>query len=76
MERIPGIVWTLLRVVAGVLFASHGGQKLFGWFGTPPMTGKPLLLAAAVIGAGVWSVDAMRHPVAGVAPLHPRVQGT
>jgi putative oxidoreductase len=137
MERIPGMVWALLRVVAGLLFASHGGQKLFGWFGSPAMTGKPLLLAAGVIelacgiliavglfarpaafvasgemavayfmmhapqafwpvqnkgenavlycfyflvvaahGGGVWSLDAMRHPAAGVAPLHPRIQGT
>jgi len=31
------------------MFASHGAQKLFGWFGGQPMTGKPLLLAAGVI---------------------------
>ncbi|HYK40961.1 MAG TPA: DoxX family protein [Thermoanaerobaculia bacterium] len=49
MERIPGIAWALLRIVAGLLYASHGAQKLFGWFGSPPVTGKPLLLAAAVI---------------------------
>ncbi|HEY6146487.1 MAG TPA: DoxX family protein [Thermoanaerobaculia bacterium] len=49
MGRMPGIAWALLRIVAGLLFASHGGQKLFGWFGSPPMTGKPLLLAAAII---------------------------
>lgn len=24
---------TLLRVIAGVTFAAHGSQKLFGWFG-------------------------------------------
>ena len=24
---------TLLRVIAGITFAAHGSQKLFGWFG-------------------------------------------
>lgn len=25
--------YALLRIIAGLLFVSHGGQKLFGWFG-------------------------------------------
>jgi len=25
--------YALLRIVAGLLFVCHGGQKLFGWFG-------------------------------------------
>jgi putative oxidoreductase len=29
------VAYTLLRVVAGLLFAFHGAQKLFGWF-LPP----------------------------------------
>lgn len=31
------VAWTLLilRVVAGLTLAAHGGQKLFGWFGGP-----------------------------------------
>jgi putative oxidoreductase len=49
MERMPSLLWALLRIVAGLMFASHGAQKLFGWFGGHAMTGKPLLLAAGVI---------------------------
>jgi putative oxidoreductase len=25
--------YVLLRIVSGLLFVSHGGQKIFGWFG-------------------------------------------
>jgi putative oxidoreductase len=34
-ERTPfhDFAWTLLRVMAGLMFFSHGAQKLFGWFG-------------------------------------------
>ncbi len=28
-----GWALTLVRIVLGVLFIAHGGQKLFGWFG-------------------------------------------
>ena len=33
MTRATQATHVLLRVVAGVLFLQHGGQKLFGWFG-------------------------------------------
>lgn len=33
MNRIVQVTFFLLRVVAGLLFMQHGGQKLFGWFG-------------------------------------------
>ena len=29
--------YALLRIVAGLLFVSHGGQKIFGWFGGQPV---------------------------------------
>jgi putative oxidoreductase len=29
----------LLRLVLGIVFVYHGGQKLFGWFGGPGMHG-------------------------------------
>ncbi|MGE5236577.1 MAG: DoxX family protein [Acidobacteriota bacterium] len=41
--------YALLRIVAGLLFACHGAQKLFGLFGAQgPMT-APLMLTAGVV---------------------------
>ena len=48
-ERLGNAAFALLRVVAGVMFASHGAEKLFGMFGSPAMTGKPLMLVAGTI---------------------------
>lgn len=41
--------FALFRLVAGLLFAFHGAQKLFGAFGGQVMTSQPLLLAAGII---------------------------
>jgi len=49
MVRFAEMSYAAARIVAGLLFASHGAQKLFGLFGSPPMTGKPLMLAAGII---------------------------
>jgi putative oxidoreductase len=42
-------IHALFRFVAGVLFACHGAQKLFGAFGGQVMTSDPMLLVAGVI---------------------------
>jgi putative oxidoreductase len=41
--------YALFRFVAGVLFACHGAQKLFGVLGGKVMTSQPLYLTAGVI---------------------------
>ena len=32
-DRLSGLAYPLVRVVAGLWLLPHGGQKLFGWFG-------------------------------------------
>ena len=32
-EKFHDLTWNALRVLSGFLFLTHGGQKLFGWFG-------------------------------------------
>jgi putative oxidoreductase len=45
-------IFALLRIVAGILFACHGAQKLFGMFGMQAMTSNPMMLAAGIIEFG------------------------
>jgi putative oxidoreductase len=47
--RYSEILYCVLRFIAGLLFACHGAQKLFGLFGGQVMTGKPLMLVAGII---------------------------
>ena len=41
--------YALLRIIAGLLFVCHGGQKVFGWFGGPPVPLASLFGFAGVI---------------------------
>jgi putative oxidoreductase len=42
-------IYTLLRVVVGLMFASHGTQKLFGAFGGAPVQAGSLAGIAGII---------------------------
>jgi putative oxidoreductase len=44
--------YALLRIVAGLMFAMHGSQKLLGFPGQGPPELSPLILAAGVIELG------------------------
>lgn len=41
--------YALLRIVAGLLFVCHGGQKIFGWFGGPQVPPGSLFGIAGII---------------------------
>jgi putative oxidoreductase len=50
--RYSEVLFALMRVFVGLLFATHGAQKLFGFPGAHPMPLKPLTLAAGIIEFG------------------------
>jgi hypothetical protein len=35
--------YAIMRIIVGLLFVSHGGQKIFGWFGGQPTLAFSLL---------------------------------
>lgn len=49
LVRYTEATFALMRVVAGLLFACHGAQKLFGLFGAQEMTASGLILSAGII---------------------------
>jgi putative oxidoreductase len=74
----------ILRVVVGALFAAHGAQKLFGWFGGYGIDGtagfmgslryrNPRMAAIAAgtfeIGAGLFLVAGLLTPLAAAAVI-------
>jgi len=53
MERWLGrhsdVIYALMRMVVGFLFACHGAQKLFGALGGQRQLSNPLMVAAGII---------------------------
>jgi putative oxidoreductase len=44
LERYTGVIYALFRIIFGLLFASHGAQKIFGMFGGQKVTTPPLIV--------------------------------
>jgi putative oxidoreductase len=59
MGKYANVAYAALRIVAGLLFACHGAQKLFGVPGGQSQLGNPLLVAAGLIEFGGGSLVAL-----------------
>ncbi|HEY6571861.1 MAG TPA: DoxX family protein [Candidatus Eisenbacteria bacterium] len=51
LQKYSEPLFAILRIVAGLLFACHGAQKLFGFLGAE-RAGEPLMVLAGVIEFG------------------------
>lgn len=49
LGRYGDLLYALMRIAAGFLFACHGAQKLFGVLGAQGRASEPLLLLAGII---------------------------
>ena len=52
LGRYSAHLYALLRIVAGLMFALHGTQKLFGWPGGKAAATAPLMMFAGAIELG------------------------
>jgi putative oxidoreductase len=57
-EQYYELTLNALRIMAGLLFMTHGGMKLFGWFGAQgPMSGVwPFGVAGVLEFFGGWAI--------------------
>ena len=49
LGKYSGLLYALMRIVVGLLFACHGAQKLFGVLGGAHLTSSPQIVAAGII---------------------------
>ena len=49
LAPFPPYAFAILRIIAGMLFVAHGGQKVFGWFGGQPFPLGSLFGLAGII---------------------------
>ena len=72
LNSAGGITHALLRIVAGLLFMLHGGQKFFGWFGGVNGEGGTVQLASLfglagmleLVGGALIIIGLFTRPVA------------
>jgi len=60
-------IYALTRIMVGLLFAQHGFQKIFGWFGGIPVEKTPLIWAAGfieLVGGGLVALGLFTSPAA------------
>ena len=49
LGKYSELLYAVMRVMVGLLFACHGAQKLFGALGGESQVSNPMLLAAGII---------------------------
>ena len=49
LGRYSEPLYSIMRLIVGLLFSFHGMQKLFGGFGGHPMVSNPKMLLAGII---------------------------
>ena len=49
LARFAPYAYAIMRIVVGLLFVCHGGQKVFGWFGGQPAPLTSLFGVAGII---------------------------
>ena len=49
LAQFAPYAFAILRIIAGLLFVAHGGQKTFGWFGGQPVPLGSLFGLAGII---------------------------
>ncbi len=53
LGKFSGLIYALMRIVVGLLFAQHGAQKLFGWLGGMGDDGAPAAFLSMMFFAGL-----------------------
>jgi putative oxidoreductase len=49
LGRYSDLLYSVMRLVVGLLFAQHGAQKLFGVLGGQSQVSNPMMLTAGII---------------------------
>jgi putative oxidoreductase len=70
LRKNSDVLYAVMRLMVGLLFACHGVQKLFGMLGGQSQVSNPVLLAAGIIelvGGGLVAIGLWTSYVAFIA---------